>query len=270
MCSETMNKNRIKALFYDIDGTLMSEKTRLVPDSAKEALKEARKKGHLVFINTGRVYCHLKQIRSQVEADGFLCGCGTCIVIDDQILYHHSIPHERGIQIKKDIDECGMDGALEGHEGIYFHKSLSRMPRVEQLKKNLYKAGCTTPYYWEDDCYDFDKFYISADENSRCLELFGRMKDIEVIDRGNGDYECVPRGHSKATAIDLVLKHYGISLDDAYVFGDSSNDLSMFRYARNCVLMGHHDEVLEPYATFETKTVEEDGIAFAMKELGII
>ena len=27
---------------------------------------------------------------------------------------------------------------------------------------------------------------------------------------------------------------------------------------------------LEPYATFETKEVEEDGIAYAMKELGII
>ena len=44
----------------------------------------------------------------------------------------------------------------------------------------------------------------------------------------------------------------------------------MFRYARNCVLMGDHSPVLEPYATFVTKTVEEDGIAYAMKELGII
>jgi len=30
------------ALFFDIDGTLLSEKTRRVPDSAKEALKQAR------------------------------------------------------------------------------------------------------------------------------------------------------------------------------------------------------------------------------------
>ena len=44
----------------------------------------------------------------------------------------------------------------------------------------------------------------------------------------------------------------------------------MFRYAENCVVMGDHSPVLEPYATFITKTVEDDGIAYAMKELGII
>ena len=32
--------------------------------------------------------------------------------------------------------------------------------------------------------------------------------------------------------------------------------------------MGVHSNVLEPYAEFVTKTVEEDGIAFAMKHYG--
>ena len=269
MCSEMMS-NRTKALFFDIDGTLMSEKTRRVPQSASRALEEARKKGHLVFINTGRVLCHLGEIRSQVEADGYLCGCGTCIVMDGKILYYHHIPRERGIAIKKDIDAFGLDGALEGRDGIYMHRTPSRIPLVEKLKNDIRHSGAPTPYFWEDHCYDFDKFYIGSDKDSRCRELFGRIKDMEVIDRGNGFYECVPRGHSKATAIDLVLKRCGISLDDAYVFGDSGNDLSMFRYGRNCILMGHHSPELEPYATFVTKTVEEDGIAYAMKELGII
>ena len=44
MFSEMMNNNRTKALFFDIDGTLLSEKDAEVPDSAKEALKQAREK----------------------------------------------------------------------------------------------------------------------------------------------------------------------------------------------------------------------------------
>ena len=45
-----------------------------------------------------------------------------------------------------------------------------------------------------------------------------------MIDRGDGFYECVPEGHSKASAIDIILKEYGLKLTDAYVFGDSTND----------------------------------------------
>lgn len=270
MFSEMMNNNRTKALFFDIDGTLLSEKTRRVPDSAKEALKQAREKGHLVLINTGRVYPHLHEIRSQVDADGFLCGCGTYVRVKDEVLYHHVIPHERGLQIKKDIDDCGLDGVLEGLGGCYMHEAPSCLPQVERVKQFVKLSGCPMPCYWEDDSFDFDKFYIGSDEKSRCKELFGRMPDIEVIDREKGFYECIPRGHSKATAIDLVLKYYGISKEDAYVFGDSSNDLSMFQYAVNCIAMGDHSPVLEPYISFVTKTVEDDGIAYAMKELGII
>ena len=75
---------------------------------------------------------------------------------------------------------------------------------MEELKAALRRSGTASRYDWEDDCYDFSKFYLASDEKSRPRELFGRLKDIEAIDRGDGYYECVPRGHSKATAMDLV------------------------------------------------------------------
>lgn len=49
-----------KILFFDIDGTLITEDgRRYFPDSARRALAQARANGHLVFINTGRVYCNV-------------------------------------------------------------------------------------------------------------------------------------------------------------------------------------------------------------------
>ena len=171
MCSEMMN-NRTKALFYDIDGTILSEKTGRVPESAVQALKEARAKGHLVFINTGRVYAHLGEIKKLVEADGYLCGCGTYILAEGRVMYSYHIPHERGLEIKSHIDACGLDGALEASDGIHIHRSLSPIPRVEQLKASLRRSGFLSEYDWEDDCYDYDKFYLISDENSRPKELF--------------------------------------------------------------------------------------------------
>ena len=45
------------ALFFDIDGTLLSDVTGKIPDSALDALKKTIELGNLTFINTGRCYC---------------------------------------------------------------------------------------------------------------------------------------------------------------------------------------------------------------------
>ena len=50
------------------------------------------------------------------------------------------------------------------------------------------RSGTASRYDWEDDCYDFSKFYLASDEKSRPRELFGRLKYIESIDRGDGYY----------------------------------------------------------------------------------
>ena len=57
-------------MFFDIDGTLLSEITGQVPESARQALAQARARGHLVFVNTGRTYGELGKIRNLVEPDG--------------------------------------------------------------------------------------------------------------------------------------------------------------------------------------------------------
>ena len=82
--------------------------------------------------------------------------------------------------------------------------------------------------------------------------------------------EPVPKGYSKGTAIDFILKHFGLELDDAYVFGDSSNDLAMFTYGKHTVALGHHDPVLDPYTEYVTDTVENDGLMKAMAHYGLI
>lgn len=260
-----------KALFFDVDGTLLSEVTGEVPESASRALAEARRQGHLVFINSGRVICLIEPMKHLVKADGYLCGCGTYVMVGGEVIYFNRIPHERGIQLKELIQRYGFDGILEGAESCYCRKETSRMPLVERLREVTHRGGNLSPYGWDEHCYEYDKFCVIADEHSDREGLFESLKpDIDVIDRGDDFYECVPAGHTKATAIEMVLEWYGIPLEDAYVFGDSANDLPMFQYAKNAVLMGKHDEVLEPYATFITKTVEEDGVAYAMKELGLI
>lgn len=268
MCS-VVTKLSKKALFFDVDGTLLSEKTRTVPESAVRAISRTRELGNLVFINSGRTYCLIGPIKEMVEADGYLCGCGIDLRLAEKTLFSKKIGHERGIQIKRDILAYGLDGWLEASEAIFFRKETSRFPEVERVREAV--RNHVSDYDWDMDDFDYDKLCVLADEKSDRDGFFAAIQDdFEIIDRGGQLYEIVPKGYSKATAIQTVLEYYGIPLEDAYVFGDSTNDLSMFQYAKNAVLMGAHSKELEPYATFVTKTVEEDGIAYAMEQLGLV
>lgn len=258
-----------KALFFDIDGTLLSEVNRRVPESARAALAKTRSLGNLVFVNTGRAYGSLEPMIKAVTADGWLCGCGTYIEAEGQELYHRIIPKEQAQRLVKEAEDCDIDIILEGKDGCYFCSATSRLANGRQIRENM--AFSVRSCCWKETGGDFEKFCIITDEQSDKVRFFRSMGlDIDIMNRGGGFYECVPAGHSKAGAVDLILKHYDIPLRDAYVFGDSCNDLSMFEHVPNAVLMGKHDKVLEPHASFRTKTVEQDGIAYAMAKLGLI
>ena len=63
------------ALFFDIDGTVLSEITKEIPASTVDALKRAHDAGHFLFINTGRTYCSVPVELKKLPFDGYLCGC---------------------------------------------------------------------------------------------------------------------------------------------------------------------------------------------------
>ena len=62
----------IKAVFFDIDGTLVSFKTHKLPDSTVRALDLLREKGIKVFIATGRQLQSINNLGTQ-EFDGAVC-----------------------------------------------------------------------------------------------------------------------------------------------------------------------------------------------------
>lgn len=258
-----------KALFFDIDGTLLDPATRQVPESANRAIAIARSCGHLVFVNTGRANGELREVKAMVKPDGWLCGCGTYLEVGGEVIYHRTMPEGQAERICDEAAAADMDCFLEGCGGCYVKSRSSRFP----LGMRMRGVNPDGIHYMEDGepCGIVEKFCILTDEKSDKERFFRQLGDqITAIDRGEGFYECVPSGHSKATAIDVVLKRYGLPLEAAYVFGDSTNDIAMFEHVPNAVLMGVHDKALEPYASFVTKNVEDDGIWYAMEQLGLL
>ena len=85
----------IKALFFDIDGTLVSFKTHLIPTSTIEALEAAKAKGIQIFIATGRprvIINNLAPLQNRKLIDGYITMNGAYCFVNDTVIYKSPIP----------------------------------------------------------------------------------------------------------------------------------------------------------------------------------
>ena len=257
-----------KALFFDVDGTLLDHAGH-VPESAKEAIREARKRGHLIFVNSGRVKPLAAYIGQYIELDGLICGCGTDIILGGKSIYTYILPSELVNDLKKDCVKYRVDMWLEGPEGIAFSPEL-RTGWSREVEANVLRQGGMSAESFADlRCAS--KFCIQGDDCSDYQGIVEKYSQwFHMMDQSNGFYECVPQGHDKARALLRTLEYCGIPIENAYAFGDSVNDLEMLRAVPHAVVMGVHAPELEYYGSFITKKLEDDGIAYAMQELGLI
>ena len=86
----------IKAIFLDIDGTLISGKRPSIKKEVIEGLKQVRKKGIQLFIASGRHMLELEELKlvEQFDFDGYLLLNGGYCTIGSQIIYDNKIPQE--------------------------------------------------------------------------------------------------------------------------------------------------------------------------------
>ena len=257
------------AMFFDIDGTLIGD-DHTIPDSARQAIEEARRLGHLAFINSGRCYSMLRTFESQIEMDGMLAGCGTEIVIDGKRTFYKAASHETTRRLIEADYKYKAAFVLEGSDSVHYRENPVGLPDVERVRKMTADIGAVSSEPYEGE-YEISKFCIQTDENSDIEGIKAEFgEEFDIVYRGHGFYECVPRGFTKGTALLLLLEECNIRPENAYVFGDSSNDLAMFEVCRNAISMKQHDKVLDPYTTYVTDTPENDGIMKAMKHFSII
>lgn len=260
-----------KVFFFDIDETLLSWKTGKVPESAVYALEELKKRGHLTFINTGRMFSTIPEVVRELPVVGYVCGCGTQILYEGETLLLKKISEERLNEIVNLIWECNGDIILEGEKDCYFSRKKSRFDRIEKLRQSFHEIGWGAKYCIEDEEAECAKYCFYTDEQTDKKRILDNLSvDMDIMDRGGEFYEVSPKPCSKASGIDFVLNYFGVGKEQAFVFGDSSNDLSMFKAVEHAIAMGKHDPILEPHAEFITKEVEEDGILYALQHYGIL
>ncbi len=266
-------KDTRKILFFDIDGTLITDDgRRYFPNSAKEALRLARKNGNLIFINTGRVFCNVTEEIRGAGFDGYVCGCGTNIIYNDRELFHHELSKELCDAVIKKCRECGMYAFFEYSDKVYVDAKSKDYEPLKELVDYFRSTGQQVDDSDSSDKGQFDKFCAWYEEDNPRLQEFKAFIEgsFNYIQREGNFCEVVPKGYTKATGIKFLLDYFDIPLENAYVFGDGSNDEPMLSYVPNSIIMRKGPDYLKKKVMLVTDNAEDDGIYKAMKKLEII
>lgn len=257
-------------IFFDIDGTLVGEDGRIIPDSAKKAIQRARAGGHICMINTGRTQALVgKELTEQTEFDGLILGCGTMVLYRGKTLLHKTFTEEESARIIKGLYKYEIDACLEGNEDNYCDREDRFF--TEEYRRFISRFKGLGYGSFEEAAGHFDKFYAFADKREK-MEGFRREYEtwLDFVDRKGGYFEIMPKGYSKASAVELTAKALGIPLEETAAIGDSSNDIPMIERAYRGIAMGNATEDVKAVADYVSTDLKENGIENALRWLGVL
>lgn len=258
-----------KAVFFDLDGTLWDENAK-IPDSTKEALRLMKENGIALFICTGRCGAYItNQDLLELPFDGIISGCGTRVTYDNRVISYKKLSAE---EVKKAVDvfeKYDIPVFLEGIHHYYLEKSnYERIPFLGSLLQDVGENLVGVKNHEMN--WEVSKFAAFAC-NEHTDAAIAELSDIyDIFVHGGVMIEGIPKGYSKAAALQLVCEKLEISRENTYAFGDSPNDAEMLRFVGHGIAMGNGMQGAKDAAEYITASLLEDGIFKACKHYGLI
>lgn len=261
----------IKALFFDIDGTLVSFKTHQIPVSTLKALEAAKAKGIQIFIATGRppvIINNLAALQERNLIDGYITmNCAYCFV-DDTVIYKSTIPTAEVDALAAFCHERNIPCILVGEHDICANQPNETVTEIfnNQLKTDPIAPETYRKEHSNKEYYQLTPFINSEEEQS----ILPAIPNCELGRWHPAFVDVTAKGNTKQRGIDEIIRHFGIRLDETMAFGDGGNDISMLRHAGIGVAMGNANESVKSVADYVTTSVDNNGIANALKHFEIV
>lgn len=273
-----------KIVFLDIDGTLTEGGSNTPPISAQKAVKEAQKKGHLVYLCTGRNYDMLSPLLAY-GFDGVVGSAGGYIKSGEQVIYDCPMTRELQDKTLEVLRRNRIFCTVECREGSYtddgFKEFLAEKGRADGNSELLrwWKHIEETLNIRSIQEYQGEPVYKivlmcerreQLEEPQRVLQEYFNFCIHDMDDRGIVNGELINRKFDKGRGIERVCSFLGIDLKDTIAFGDSMNDLEMIKTAGVGICMENGSEKLKKLADEICPAVTADGLWKAFEKHGLI
>ena len=275
-----------KIIFIDVDGTLVDYENKL-PSSAVEAIRQARKNGHKVYLCTGRSKAEIYPEIWAIGVDGLIGGNGAYVEDNGKVVVHRLITLEQCKRIVDWLHSRKLEFYLESNNGLFASENFEAAGDPVIKKYAAYKGkadaeAMTVRKLFPDMIFDGDLYRDDLNKISFILNSYDdylaaveEFTDVKVGTWGGkgdtalfGDFGV--KGLSKSRGIADLMEYLNADKADTVAFGDSKWDIDMFEYCAVSVCVGDGGDEAKDAATFVTDAVMDNGIFNAFKKLNLI
>ena len=259
-------------LAFDMDGTLLNSKKKISRKTAR-FLRKLSKMGHHIVIASGRPPRSIKGYYEELKLDT------PVVAYNGEWIYSPVDPNFKEVRrsfqkevVLEVIDKvgknvrnvmCESDADIwvdqeDAYLGNFFwYKGMDL--HHGNLKDILDKDTMTCLIHCPEE-------YRHANEIEKICEKWPDILPIFWI--GKPYFELHHKDASKGDGLRVVAEHYNIPRERIIAFGDATNDVEMFEFAKTSVLMSNAKYDLKEKVTMvSVKDNDHDGIYHTLKKI---
>lgn len=260
----------IKAVFFDVDGTLVSFRQKCLSDQLQIDLPALQERGIKIFISSGRALQDFDNTRMlcNVKFDGYLTLGGQFCCDADRVAFRDAPIARSDLRGAYDVLMARPDlpALMEGNGESYLTQINERVRELYRfLHTDLYPVR-SPEWLLEGKVYQFVPF-VTPGEESLFLDAMPGCTHTRWHPKG---VDILPRDGGKGVGIRAAMERYGFAPEEVMAFGDGENDMSMMAQAGISVAMGNGTDEVKAMASYVTGSVEGGGVSQALRYFGLL
>lgn len=261
----------IKALFFDIDGTIVPIGDHGIPADTRQALAEARERGVKLFISTGRHMDWINNLGDEIF-DGYVTANGSLCMDSSKkkVLYMRCVSQDDIRRLAANpVSERFPFVVVPANGGLFTTKvdrnvqdgfDMLHLPQVP-VKPLEAALGLDVVQMM---------VFATRDEIESSGLFTGVLRDSVPTSWCPYFADIIPAGSDKAVGIEEMCRIFGFDISETMAFGDGHNDIGMLKAAGTGVAMGNAADAVKEAADYITTDADKDGIGNALRHFGVI
>jgi cof-like hydrolase len=259
----------IRALFFDIDGTLVSFNTHKVAQSTIDGLNIAKERGIKIFISTGRPLSFINNLEDiEHLIDGYITTNGSYNFMGKSVISMHSIPKEEVLTLVDYLNKHEYPAILVGTDNtaVINHKPIVDRIVIDTLNITNIDFSITAKTVLQQDILQITPF-ITQEQQDIIMPQIPHC----ASERWHPEFiDTVNKQASKGKALSDIVAYNDLLISETMAFGDGGNDISMLLKAGVGVAMGNANDNVKAMANYVTSSTDDDGIYKALKHFEVI